>query len=63
MRVGFYPMVADILHIGHVLAIEEAKKNCDYLIVGLYCHPKTKHPVQSIYERYICEVGRRSHSL
>ena len=53
MKVGFYPMVADILHIGHVLAIEEAKKNCDYLIVGLYCHPKTKHPVQSIYERYM----------
>lgn len=53
MKVGFYPMVADILHIGHMLAIEEAKKNCDYLIVGLYCHPKTKHPVQSVYERFM----------
>ena len=53
MKVGFYPMVADILHIGHMLAIEEAKKHCDYLIVGLYCHPKTKNPVQSIYERYM----------
>lgn len=53
MKVGFYPMVADILHIGHMLAIEEAKKNCDYLIVGLYCHPKTKNPVQSVYERFM----------
>jgi len=53
MKIGFYPMVADILHVGHMLAIEEAKKNCDYLIIGLYCHPKTKNPAQSIYERYM----------
>ena len=30
MKVGFYPMVADILHIGHMLAIEEAKKNIKF---------------------------------
>jgi glycerol-3-phosphate cytidylyltransferase len=53
MKIGFYPMVADILHTGHILAIEEASKNCDYLIVGLNCAPNGKWPVQSIYERFI----------
>lgn len=46
-------MVADILHSGHVLAIEEAKKHCDYLIIGLHCLPSYKEPKQSIYERFI----------
>lgn len=46
-------MAADILHVGHLLAIEEAKRNCDYLIVGLNCTPDGKNPVQSIYERYM----------
>ena len=53
MKVGFFPMVADILHSGHVLAIEEAKKHCDLLIVGLHCKPNYKQPQQSIYERYM----------
>ena len=53
MKVGLYPMVADVLHTGHILALEEAKNNCDYLIVGLHCNPNYKNPVQSIYERYI----------
>ncbi len=53
MKVGFFPMVADILHSGHVLALEEAKKHCDFLIVGLHCSPTYKTPQQSIYERYI----------
>jgi len=50
--IGFYPMVADVLHTGHILALEEAKANCDYLIVGLHCCPVYKNPVQSIFERY-----------
>lgn len=53
MKIGFYPMVADILHAGHVIAIEEAKKQCDYLIIGLHCNPNYKNPKQSIYERYM----------
>ena len=53
MIIGFYPMCADILHAGHVLAIEEASKNCDYLIVGLNCAPDGKAPIQSIYERFM----------
>lgn len=53
MRIGLYPMVADILHTGHILAIEEAKNNCDYLIVALNCKPDCKHPIQSVYERFM----------
>ena len=53
MIVGFYPMVGDLLHAGHVIAIEEAKSNCDYLIVGLNCKPDGKVPIQSIYERFM----------
>ena len=53
MKIGFYPMVADILHAGHVIAIQEAKENCDYLIVGLNCKPGHKNPIQSVYERFV----------
>lgn len=53
MIIGFYPMVGDLLHTGHVIAIEEAKANCDYLIVGLNCAPDGKKPIQSIYERFM----------
>lgn len=53
MKIGFYPVVGDLLHAGHILALEEAKQHCDYLIVGLNCTPDGKNPVQSAYERYI----------
>lgn len=53
MKIGFYPLVGDLLHAGHILALEEAKANCDYLIVGLNCAPENKKPIQSIYERFI----------
>ena len=50
--VGLFPMCADILHAGHIFALEEAKKNCDYLIVALNTHPDGKEPVQTVFERY-----------
>lgn len=53
MKIGLYPMVADVLHTGHVLAIEEAKSQCDYLIVALHCFPNYKNPIQSVYERFM----------
>lgn len=53
MKIGLYPMVADVLHSGHLIAIEEAKQHCDYLIVALHCNPIYKNPVQSIYERFM----------
>lgn len=51
--IGFFPMVGDILHTGHILALKEAKSQCDYLIVGLNCKPNNKIPIQSVYERFI----------
>ena len=53
MKIGLYPMVGDILHAGHVTAIEEAKSKCDYLIVALNCRPDGKEPLQTVYERYM----------
>lgn len=55
--VGVFPMAADLLHSGHISALEEAKNHCDYLIVGLNCCPTkgnpTKHPtIQSVFERF-----------
>ena len=52
MKIGLYPMVADVIHAGHMIALEEAKSKCDYLIVALYCCPSYKKPIQSIYERF-----------
>jgi len=52
-KIGIYPMVADVIHAGHILAIQEAKSKCDYLIVALHCCPDYKCPVQSIYERFV----------
>lgn len=52
-KIGLFPMCADILHAGHILALEEAKRHCDYLIVALNTHPDGKQPVQSVFERYV----------
>ncbi len=55
--VGFTCSAFDLLHAGHVLMLEEAKQQCDYLIVGLQNDPSldrpTKNkPVQSVVERH-----------
>lgn len=55
--VGVFPMAADLLHAGHVYALELAKRHCDYLIVVLNCapnknRPEKRAPVQSIFERF-----------
>ena len=64
MKIGFTCGAFDLLHAGHVVMLEEAKDNCDFLMVGLQTDPtldrsdKNK-PVQSIYERYIQLYGLR----
>lgn len=50
--------VFDLLHAGHIMMLEEAKKKCDYLIVGLNTDPiaidpQKNQPTQSVVERYI----------
>jgi glycerol-3-phosphate cytidylyltransferase len=57
-NVGITFSTFDFFHAGHVKMLEEAKRECDYLIVGLQLdpsidRPEKNKPVQSIIERYI----------
>ena len=57
-KIGFTCSTFDLLHAGHVTMLEEAKRECDYLIVGLQNdptkdRPEKNAPVQSIVERQI----------
>ena len=56
MKVGFTCSTFDLFHAGHVAMLAEARKQCDYLIVGLQNdptldRPEKNKPVQSIVER------------
>lgn len=57
-RVGITCSTFDLLHAGHVVMLEEAKRHCDYLIAALQVDPTqdrdTKNkPIQSVVERQI----------
>lgn len=57
MNRGFTCGAFDLLHAGHIAMLEEAKTQCDWLIVGLHSNPQldrpTKNkPVQTLFERY-----------
>ena len=57
--IGFTSVVGDFLHAGHCLMLDECKKYCDYLIVGLIADPTidrplTKNkPIESLLERFL----------
>ena len=58
MKVGITFSTFDLLHAGHVKMLEEAKRQCDFLIVGLLLdpslnRPEKNSPSQTIIERYI----------
>ena len=64
MKVGITFSTFDLLHAGHVKMLEEAKRQCDYLIVGLQLDPsidraEKNKPSQSIIERYIQLKGSK----
>ena len=73
-KIGFTCSTFDLLHAGHVLMLEDAKRQCDYLIVGLQKDPtqeedlsyrlatggKPKNaPVMSFAERLILAEGNK----
>lgn len=58
-KIGITCSTFDLFHAGHVKMLEEAKKECEYLIVALQTDPSIDRPdsknppVQSLVERYI----------
>ena len=64
MKVGITFSTFDLLHAGHIKMLEEAKRQCNYLIVGLQLdpsidRPEKNAPSQSIIERYIQLKGSK----
>ena len=64
MKVGITFSTFDLFHAGHVKMLEEAKRQCDHLIVGLQLdpsidRPEKNRPSQSIIERYIQLKGSK----
>ena len=62
MKVGITFSTFDLFHAGHVKLLEEAKRQCDFLIVGLQLdpsidRPEKNKPVQGLVERYIQVKG------
>lgn len=56
MKIGITFGVFDLLHLGHLVMLEEAKRHCDYLIVGLKSDTVTEQetaPAQTVVERFI----------
>lgn len=63
--IGFTSVVGDLLHAGHALMLDECKKYCDYLYVGIIDdptkdRPEKNKPVQSLFERYVQVVCHRA---
>lgn len=64
MKIGITFSAFDLLHAGHIKMLEEAKHQCDYLIIGLQTDPTVDRPLknkptQSVVERYIQLKGCR----
>ena len=63
-KIGYFAGAWDLFHAGHALALEEAKSQCDYLIVGLGINPhignpSKNRPIMSLEERYkLLKVNR-----
>ena len=58
-KIGFTCSCFDLLHAGHVMMLQDAKNQCDLLIVGLQTDPtidrpnEKNKPIQSLNERKV----------
>jgi len=57
-NIGFTCSCFDLLHAGHIIMLQDAKNQCDHLIVGLQKdptidRPEKNKPIQSFKERKI----------
>jgi len=57
-KIGFTCSCFDLLHVGHILMLKDAKEQCDKLIIGLQTdptldRPEKNKPIQSQKDRYI----------
>lgn len=63
MKYGFACGVFDLFHPGHVLMLEECKKQCDYLIVALNSaqnlSPSKNQPIMNLEERRLILLSCR----
>ena len=60
-RVGIVASSFDLFHAGHVLMLQEARDNCDRLVVALQSdptldRPEKNKPIQGLFERWV-QVG------
>jgi glycerol-3-phosphate cytidylyltransferase len=58
MLKGFTASSFDLLHSGHIAMLEEARQQCDFLVVGLHTdptidRPQKNKPVQTSFERFV----------
>ena len=64
-KTGFIAGTFDILHPGYISALQDAKDNCDYLIVGLHEDPSVERTgkfkpifsLRKIIERIVIKKG------
>ncbi|SUJ13426.1 Glycerol-3-phosphate cytidylyltransferase [Sphingobacterium spiritivorum] len=58
LRIGITFSAFDLLHAGHIKMLEDARRQCDFLICGLQTdptidRPEKNKPTQTVVERYI----------
>ena len=61
--IGFTCSTFDLLHAGHITMLEEAKRHCDYLIVGLQTDPTIDRPEKNKPIQSLVEIGFSQNKL
>ena len=63
--VGYMPGAWDVFHVGHISALDEAKKLCDFLIVGIHSDEVVNsirgdnYPIMTLHERTLSVLANR----